>query len=212
MVALAKNHRKGTALHPKGQRRLEKILKEAKAIFIHEGYSALTMRNVAKKANTTVGNLQYYYPNKASLVADMLRYFSAEFYTEMENIDHDPRRSNEEKLTAFIERYLDDLYCNEMSLYCPELWALANHDDAVSKYLYEVFSEIRDYLKKLVKNVNPDLTSTQVNDMTILMMASMEGLLVFVGHGKPWASSVDRVRTLALQSYIDLVKQGSGKK
>ena len=61
-------HRPGTARYPKGQERVEKILNAAKDILVRKGYPGLTMRNIAAAAATTVGNLQYYYPDKDRLL------------------------------------------------------------------------------------------------------------------------------------------------
>ena len=45
------------------------ILEAAKDVLVEEGFAALSLREVAKRADMTVGNVGYYFPSKDSLLA-----------------------------------------------------------------------------------------------------------------------------------------------
>ena len=56
----------------KGQQAIINILDAAESVLIDEGYHNFTLRKVAASAGLTIGNLQYYYSTKDSLIAAML--------------------------------------------------------------------------------------------------------------------------------------------
>jgi AcrR family transcriptional regulator len=56
----------------KGGQRIDQIIRAARDTLIHRGYHGFTMRGVAAECGISVGNLNYYYANKADLLADLL--------------------------------------------------------------------------------------------------------------------------------------------
>ena len=51
----------------------EEILKAAQKEFLLHGYEAASMRVIARKANTTLGNIYHYYPSKESILSEILK-------------------------------------------------------------------------------------------------------------------------------------------
>lgn len=51
----------------------EQILAAAQREFIVHGYEGSSMRLIAKKANTTLGNIYHYYENKEAILEEVLR-------------------------------------------------------------------------------------------------------------------------------------------
>lgn len=50
----------------------QKILDVAEDEFLKRGYEGASMRIIAKKANTTLGNIYHYFPNKEALLVELL--------------------------------------------------------------------------------------------------------------------------------------------
>ena len=50
----------------------EEILAEAQKEFLLHGYEGASMRVIAKKANTTLGNIYHYFPNKEAILSAIL--------------------------------------------------------------------------------------------------------------------------------------------
>lgn len=65
-------HRAGTATYEKGEARLARILDAAAEVFMEAGYSGLTMRKIAERADISIGNLNYYYRAKTDLLRDLI--------------------------------------------------------------------------------------------------------------------------------------------
>lgn len=49
------------------------ILEAAQKEFLIHGYEGASMRTIAKKANTTLGNIYHYYENKEAILEELLR-------------------------------------------------------------------------------------------------------------------------------------------
>ena len=67
-------NRSGTAIQDKGITRLVSILDAAREVFMEAGYAGFTMRKIARRANITLGNLNYYYRTKEDLLQDLMEY------------------------------------------------------------------------------------------------------------------------------------------
>ena len=69
-------------LTERGERRREAmrstIALAAMALFAQKGYQATTLRDVVEAANTSIGNLYFYFANKEALLAEVVELVSAE--------------------------------------------------------------------------------------------------------------------------------------
>ncbi len=52
----------------RGQRRVEQILDAAESVFVEQGVGAATMQMIADRAESSVGSLYHFFPNKDSIV------------------------------------------------------------------------------------------------------------------------------------------------
>jgi AcrR family transcriptional regulator len=204
-------NRPGTARYPKGKERVEMILNAAKNVLIKEGYSGLTMRNVAAGAGTTVGNLQYYYADKDRLLRDMLEYMVHGFFDDFNAILQDSNRTAEEKLVAYIDCIFEAFSIEDKGKFYPEFWAWSNHDATAAKLMEEMYETGFVSLHGIIREINPKLTTREVKDMAITIVGSIEGLVVFLGYRRPWAKSLKKVRDYTVSSCLHLVKSNGGR-
>lgn len=63
----------GSKMQTKKESIGEEILKAAQKEFLLHGYEAASMRVIARKANTTLGNIYHYYPSKESILSEILK-------------------------------------------------------------------------------------------------------------------------------------------
>ena len=66
--------RTGTAAYVNGQETVRRILEASRRVLVESGQVNLTMRRVAKETGISLGNLNYYHPSRAELVADLLQH------------------------------------------------------------------------------------------------------------------------------------------
>ena len=205
-------NRPGTATQQKGLARLLSILDAANSIFTEEGYANLTMRKVAKKAGISIGNLNYYYRTKEDLLRDLVDYVIIPYLEEFDRARENAGESPELQLQAVLDFWITDLGTKETTTFFPECWALANHNPFVAELIDAMYAKARESLNELIPQINPNLSTKEAEQLALYMCASMEGLTVFAGHEKPWASQLESLRKLTIENFLTLVKSKKGSK
>ena len=62
------NYMRSTPKQERGERRIERILDAAEQIFAERGYQAATTNEIADRAQTSIGTLYRFFPNKEAIV------------------------------------------------------------------------------------------------------------------------------------------------
>jgi AcrR family transcriptional regulator len=205
-------NRPGTATQQKGLSRLLSILDSARDIFMEEGYSSLTMRKVATKANISIGNLNYYYRTKEDLLRDLLDYFITPYLEEFDRARQQAGESPEKQIKAVLKFWLEDLGTPETTVFFPECWALSNHNSFVAESMDNLYSKAREPLNELIPQINPTLTQKESEQLALYMCASMEGLTMFAGFEKPWSAQLNSLKKMSIDNFMDIIKNTKGSK
>jgi len=191
----------------KGGQRIDQIIRAARDTLIHRGYHGFTMRGVAAECGISVGNLNYYYANKADLLADLLDIALQGYIAGFDAIlaEADPALPEKalEKVMRFI---LADLGTQETTVFFPELWALANHDADASKRMHEMYKNYRRVYDQLIPRINPELSPAEVRQLSLVISASIEGHTMFLGYKKPWAKHRQHLGNIVVKGLLDLVR------
>ena len=207
MRELASKIRPGTAVSQKGNQRIDQIIRAARDTLIDSGYHRFTMRGVAAQCGMSVGNLNYYYANKADLLADLLdvalQGYIADFAAILAETDPALPDKALEKVMRFI---MADLGTRETTVFFPELWALANHDATASKRMHEMYKNYRRVYDQLIPRINPRLSPAEVRQVSLVISASIEGHTMFLGYKKPWAKHRQHLCNIAVKGLLDLVR------
>jgi len=205
-------NRPGTATQEKGLSRLFSILDAAAAVFMESGYAALTMRKVANHAGISIGNLNYYYRTKEDLLRDLLDYVINPYLEEFDRRRELAGASPEKQLAAVLRFWIEDLNTPETTVFFPELWALANHDEYIAELTDALYAKARINLIELIPQINPTLTNKEVEEIALYLCASMEGLTLFVGNNKPWEKRLNELKKISIRSAMDLIKNTKGRR
>ena len=199
-------NRPGTATHEKGLNRLLSILDAARDVLVEEGYARFTMRKVATRAGISIGNLNYYYRAKEDLMRDLVEYVVNAYLEEFERLKANAGDDAEAQLRAVLAFWIEDLGTHETSVFFPELWALANHDEFVADLVDETYRAARAPIRELLPRLNPALSPREVERLALYICAAMEGLTVFAGHDKPWAGERSALASLMIDNFLTLAK------
>jgi len=192
--------------YAKGYETRELILRTALHILIEEGYRAMSMRRVAAASGMKLGNLTYHYPTREDLVRELLNAVISSSEVEFATIVHAPGVPPEERLARVCGLILDDIGSKKTTRLFPELWALANHDAFVYERVHELYDRARAPIVEIVAEMRPDLSEADRLDLSLFISASMEGLTVFAGYQMPFAARLPAVETIAIRSFIDIVR------
>lgn len=95
-------------LTPKAQESKEHIFKTALILFSEKGFSSTTMRDIADKANITVGLTYRYYPSKEKLLEEIILNHAGFMHTAVGLITNKEDKNFKEKLKTFLkENYFE---------------------------------------------------------------------------------------------------------
>lgn len=190
------------ALSSKGQARRRLIVERALEAFIETGYADFSLRHVARRAHISVGNLHYYFPNKGALLAEMFASVREDYAEQFAALLADAGDSPRERFVATVSYLVRDLCTRRTSVFFPELWAMANHDAAASALMEELYAWERAHLAELIGALAPSVGRDRRAGLALFVSASIEGLTVFIGHGKPHADRVEAVLADALEVFL----------
>jgi len=199
--------RSGTATYATGQETAQRILDEARRLLMEEGHGKLTMRRIAKAAGMSPGNLSYYYPTRADLLADLLQHVIDGYIEQLQSVRDRVSDDAEAQFRSVLAFVFDDLATRETTLFFPELWALANRDDWIAQQMEKMYAQYRAVLVEVIDLINPSLDAARKADLALMICASIEGHTVFVGHGRPHRARGAQLRDLLIDHFLKLVKQ-----
>lgn len=182
-----------------------KILTSAEDILLSSGYHNLSLRNIAKKAEISISNLQYYFPSKDMLIKALLDKIMGVYLEQFQDLRKNSMDDPEEQFLLVISLVINDLSLKRTSHFFPELWALANHNKHVSKRMEEMYAKYRDVIQEIVSEINTDLSDEEAWKLALFITSSIEGHTVFIGHGKLWKNNTEDIVKMAQRSFIQLI-------
>jgi AcrR family transcriptional regulator len=193
----------------KGQHTALAILLAAEQLVIDEGYHNFSLRKVAAAAGLTLGNLQYYFPSKDSLLKAMLDNCIERYLDRFEAIRTAAGQDPEAQFVGLITEIIRDLNTRRTTVFFPEVWSLANHDDHATEFMDAMYGRYRAVLVEVITQINPALSPDQLRRLAIFISSSMEGHTMFIGHDKVWTEETDNIIAMATQSFLWLIRSGT---
>jgi len=164
----------------KGLERAHEILDAARRIFAAEGYAGLSMRRVAGEVGVSLSNVQHYYNSKDMLVEAVLLYTMNMFQEKIDQIGasmaHSPRT---EQFQSTIDMFLRELSDPVTLAVFFEIWALATRNPFASDLMDKMLARERKAIFKLIQGLTPSITDQQYRVRAALIVAQVQGLLLF---------------------------------
>lgn len=198
--------KRDNAASARGEQTVAAILEAARDVLVEEGYPSLTMRNVAKRAGMTVGNLSYYYAKRDDLLHDLLEAVIQGYVEDFDRIVEDVERSPEERLEDMIRFVVGDLSTMETTGFFPALWALAAHDTVAAREMSFVYDIERNAFAKVIAAMRPDLAKKDRVLLGLFISASIEGHTMFIGYKRDRAADGPAIANIAVYSFLNLVR------
>ena len=188
-----------------GERRVL-ILQAAYAVLSTEGYQGFTMRRIANQAQMHLKTLQHYYATKKDLLMETLRHIILEKYREFWEVLSRKRAENPREILRLVVTYfLNDIKDPITSRFFPELWALATHDSDAAFVMDHLYSLYRKNMNELIRAINPTLSEQKSAQRTVAVVAMVEGLILFMGHGKKRSSELQDVEGEIINAAMQIV-------
>jgi AcrR family transcriptional regulator len=143
----------------KKEERLNHILQATITILSKEGAEKLSMRKVAKNANLSLSNLQYYYRDKDLLLIATVKYYfescQEEVTKAMTLLTAENMPSTEDFLLKLLNMLLVEGKSNDQVLMFQEIWTLSARNEelkrAVETYYKNYCAWLIDLISKFSK-------------------------------------------------------------
>jgi AcrR family transcriptional regulator len=171
---------KASSTTEKGLGRAQDILEAARSLLAAEGYAGLSMRRVAQAAGMSLSNVQHYYGSKDLLLEALLLTTMDAFQARMDDIAAAmSERSQLERFLSTVDMFLDELTDPVTHALFFELWALASRNPFASSLMDKMLGRERKTVYKLIRGLNPNLSDEETMQRAILVVAQVEGLMLF---------------------------------
>ena len=160
--------------------RAQAILQAGRAMLAADGYAGLSMRKVACEVGISLSNLQHYYNSKDALLEALLLYTMDVFQAKMDGIraamEGAPRIA---QFLSTADMFLDEITDPVTHAVFFEIWALASRHAFASALMDKMLARERKAIFKLICGLNPAIDNDEYMQRAILMVAQIEGLMLF---------------------------------
>ncbi|KZM73199.1 TetR/AcrR family transcriptional regulator [Nocardia terpenica] len=160
----------------KGARRRAELLDVAERILVDAGHGELTMRAVATAAGVRLGHLQYYFPNRADLVAAVLHRALGQ---SMHRLGPLLESAAAQPAPALIRTLLTEQDDPRMVRIYTELWALAGRDETVATAVRDFYRTYQAHVAGVIAARNPGLSERECRVRARVFAVVIEGAALF---------------------------------
>lgn len=197
--------KKSSVTTEKGEERAQQILQAARLIFAAEGYAGLSMRRLAAELGMSLSNVQHYYQSKDLLIEAVLVFIMNSFQSKIDNITNALDNSSRiQKLNSTIDMFLDELNDPVTHGVFFEIWALAGRNAFASALMDKMLARERKAIFKLIQGMSAEISDQQAMQRAILIVAQVEGLMLFRLHKNTQNADLMALHTALRQAVLNL--------
>lgn len=198
-----KNKVSGTT--EKGLGRAQDILQAARSLLAAEGYAGLSMRRVAAEAGMSLSNVQHYYGSKDLLLEALLLTTMDLVQGKMDAIAAAmSERSQLERFLTTVDMFLEEITDPVTHALFFEIWALASRNPFASKLMDKMLGRERKTVYNLIRGLNPAISDDETMRRAVLMVAQIEGLMLFRLDKRRRRAQFDEVRAALRRALLTL--------
>ena len=172
-------------LTTKGNERAAAILDAAKNVLVEEGFAALSLREVAKRADMAVGNVGYYFPTKDSLLVALAEYIFDRWDARFRRHLPPDLVGAEAVFLHSIRFMIEENKRPKTKSLLLEMWAMANRSGAIRRMMDTFYGRMRGWIEAMLADIDPGMTSHRRRLRAALITAQIEGLMLLVGADGP---------------------------
>ena len=164
----------------KGLGRALDILHAARSLLAADGYAGLSMRRVAAEAGISLSNVQHYYQSKEALLEALLLYTMDLFQQKIDTISAAMTSASRiDRFLSTCDMFLEELSAPVTHAIFFELRALASRNAFASKLMDKMLARERKTIFNLIRGLNPAISDEEYMQRAMLMVAQIEGLMLF---------------------------------
>lgn len=193
-------------LTSKGSERVVAILEAAKTVLVEDGFAALSLREVARRADMTVGNMGYYFPSKDSLLVALAEHIFDRWDARFRRHLPPDLADGQAIFLHSIRFMIEENKRPKTKSLLLEMWAMANRSRAIRRMMDTFYGRMRGWLEAMLHDLDPAMGAHTCRLRAALITAQIEGLMLLIGPNSPAESeligiedeAVRQIRRLAL--------------
>ena len=196
---------KASSTTEKGWGRAQAVLQAARGLLASEGYAGLSMRRVAQTAGMTLSNVQHYYASRDLLLEALLLSIMDEFQSKLDRISAEMSdRPRLERFLSTADMFLEEITDPVTHAIFFEIWALASRNPFASNLMDKMLGRERKTVYNLIRGLNPAISDEEYMGRAILMVAQIEGLMLFRLNGGTRREQFVAVRAAVRKALLNL--------
>jgi AcrR family transcriptional regulator len=186
------------------------IVRAAAAVLTRDGHARFSVQRVADEAGIAPGNLNYYFPTKASLLETLVNYTLAQYRKHARNAQPQLNFATRDSLGGVLLRLMGDARSDQTNRLFRELWAIALHDPQIAKAMDLFYTRSAGaYLRQARRNSEMASGGEELEAAIYLMLVISEGVSVIFGTRPAADRLFSRVRDSAHRAIMHLLLQSS---
>lgn len=185
----------------------ESILSAAERVLVRFGHAGFTLKRVADEAGIAVGNLNYHFPTKDSLLARLIERTLAEFLHRFAAVPPHGDESTAERLGDLVVWFMDDSTTERYTHLFRELWAAALHSRTLKTSLADFYERSIAKVLDLVNSFPTQMPPQDLKLIVYFMCVISEGSTVLFGARRAASPLFVQLKRLARQAVINLATE-----
>ena len=148
-------HKAKTYKRKENKKHVKDNIKKATAELLAEkGYASISTRDIAKRADTALGQLTYYYKTKDALILEVIDEIIDEFISEIEQIA-DTSDNKIEDLRKYLNNIIDDDYMKSRIII--DIISQSLYNNALSTKANEMINKMSNIFTKVIIEENIEI-------------------------------------------------------
>jgi len=200
-------------LIPNGPRAIQKIQRRKELIaasrkVLSEGYADFSMRKVAALAKVRLNTLQYHFGDGQQLIEITVRSTIEEYiyaYRQFGSVEYEYPI---EKLIALLDLGLIGIRNTTLRRFFLEAWTMGLHNPAILNLLRTGYEDYVQVVRDIIVNINPHLTTSDLEVLSSLIVAWGEGIMVLSEWGGDETPSIAAMGEKMKETCIDMITKG----
>lgn len=188
----------------RGEATRARILATATRLLVDLGAESMSFRNVARELGMSIGNLQYYFPTRASLLDAVCEEWAAT-WSAGATAAADAAPTPREALIRMIDYWLASQQREEVKIFW-QLFTLSAYDDEATREVQRrQDDELVDHLARRLRAVHPGLGRSEALRRAALIASLIDGAGLFLGYGRATRPGLRGLRNDVRAAAIALV-------
>jgi AcrR family transcriptional regulator len=169
--------------------RRDEILSTTIHTLANDGYRSVSMRGIADRVGVHLSTIQYYFPTKRDLLKSTIEKSIGSMVRMMDDMILNSTLAPGKILQKALKIHIEACHDPMIARLFVELWSMASHDEDTNRLLSELYQHDCQRYAALIQSVNPGLSKRNCEKRAVLILAQLEGLVLFISPGKPFESS-----------------------